>query len=76
MERAEREPRSCGSRPLGPLQRLRREETGQALVEQSLLIAAVLGLFLLPSFPFTKELLGGLAAHLDWVRFVVEAPFP
>lgn len=53
-----------------------REEEGQALSEQAILLAALLGIGALSSYPLAKRLLASLGEHLDWITAVVEAPLP
>jgi hypothetical protein len=51
-------------------------QSGQALTEHAILLASLFALGGLASFPFAKDLLAGLRSHLEWVSWVVEAPFP
>lgn len=51
-------------------------ESGHVLTEHAILLAALLTLGGLASFPFAKDLLAGLRSHLEWVFWVVEAPLP
>ena len=51
-------------------------ESGQALTEHALLLAAIFGVGALAAFPFAKDLLDALREHLAWIYLVVEAPLP
>lgn len=59
-----------------PFLQFLRSDSGQALTEHALLLAAFLGGAAVFSWPYTRRLLTALATHFEAIRFVVEVPFP